>query len=137
MVSLLAWLEQHTIVLTVLAVVSLCIMLASMAAAPWAVSKLPVDYLINSADQAPARTKTPLWVSVIKNLSGVFLILLGIVMLVAPGPGLIVMLLGLALTRFPGKQALVRLIGRQSAVYQALNWMRARHQQPPLLHPDR
>lgn len=111
-------------------------MLASILAAPWAVSKLPEDCLINGIPSKPISGGINLVLSTIRNVLGAFLILLGIVMVVTPGPGLIVILLGLAMASFPGKQILVRKIGSQKSVFQMLNWMRARHQQPPFLHPD-
>jgi hypothetical protein len=69
-----------------------------------------------------------------RNLAGVVLIALGLVMAVPgiPGQGILTMIVGLTLIDFPGKRGLERrLIGRPH-VLRAINRLRARFQRPPL-----
>jgi hypothetical protein len=69
----------------------------------------------------------------VKNVLGVIIFALGVLMLVAPGPGLVFMLLGLSLLDFPGKRALERrLVGRPSVI-KFLNDLRANFNKPPFV----
>lgn len=71
---------------------------------------------------------------VMKNLFGVFLVMLGIVLSLPgiPGQGILTILLGLILLDIPGKRPLeARIIGRP-AVLSAVNRFRARYDRPPL-----
>lgn len=72
---------------------------------------------------------------VAKNLLGVFLVALGIVMSLpgVPGQGILTILLGIMLLDFPGKRRLEqRLISRPS-VLRAVNKLRSRFGKPELL----
>ena len=68
-----------------------------------------------------------------KNLAGVVLLVLGLVMALPgiPGQGLLTMIIGLTLLDFPGKRELERrfVIPR---VLHAINRLRARFHRPPL-----
>src|SRR5690606_10090931 len=68
-----------------------------------------------------------------RNLLGVILLLLGIVMSPGPGPGMIVILAGLLLTEFPGKRRLEMWIIRRPGLLKAINWFRTRRGRPPLI----
>ncbi len=45
--------------------------------------------------------------SIAKNTGGVFLLIIGCILIFTPGPGLLTIFAGLYLTSFPGKPALV------------------------------
>jgi hypothetical protein len=71
---------------------------------------------------------------VAKNLAGLVMILVGLVMALpgVPGQGVLTMIIGLTLVDFPGKVGLERrLIGRPF-VLGRLNRLRARFKRPPL-----
>lgn len=128
------WLEQHAPELVLWVTVASLLMLAcALAVLPWVVSRLPADYF-NTLDRKPFyRQYGPAGVllSLLKNLLGLILLVLGLVMLVTPGQGLLTMLLGLLLMNFPGKYRLERAVARRKGVMKALNWMRRRKGQPP------
>ena len=69
-----------------------------------------------------------------KNILGVFLILLGIVLSLpgVPGQGILTILLGLIMLDIPGKRPLEAKIIQRPAVLAAINKLRARYQKPPL-----
>jgi hypothetical protein len=67
-----------------------------------------------------------------KNLLGVFLVLLGIVMLIGPGQGLLTILLGVMLLDFPGKRALELKLVSRPKVLDAINRLRRKFDRPPL-----
>jgi hypothetical protein len=71
---------------------------------------------------------------VAKNVGGVLLILLGLVMALPgiPGQGILTMIVGLTMVEFPGKRGLERrLIGRPHILH-AINKLRARFGRAPL-----
>jgi hypothetical protein len=69
-----------------------------------------------------------------KNLAGVVLFILGLIMAVpgVPGQGLLTALIGLSLLNFPGKRRLERRFIRMPAMFRGVNRLRARFHRPPL-----
>ncbi|HZN62297.1 MAG TPA: hypothetical protein VFC90_07805 [Planctomycetota bacterium] len=74
---------------------------------------------------------------VIKNLVGVAVVALGLVMSLpgVPGQGVLTIFLGLMLVDFPGKYRLERSIIRRPAVHGVINRLRTRFGRPPLQIP--
>jgi hypothetical protein len=75
------------------------------------------------------------WSAVIlKNLLGVFLILLGLALSLpgVPGQGLITILLGIIMLDIPGKRPIEARIIKRPNVLAAINKLRARFNKPPL-----
>lgn len=73
------------------------------------------------------------WIILIaKNLIGGVLVLVGILMLVTPGPGWFALLLGLAMVNIPGKRALERRIIERPGILSFVNRLRAKANKPPL-----
>ena len=72
---------------------------------------------------------------VIKNLLGVFLILLGIVLSLpgVPGQGILTILLGLIMLDIPGKRPIEAKIIQRPTVLAAVNNLRSRYGKPPLV----
>ena len=69
-----------------------------------------------------------------KNLAGVVLVLLGLIMALpgVPGQGLLTALIGLTLLSFPGKRRLERRFVRMPPLLRGINRLRARFARPPL-----
>ena len=107
---------------------------------PFAIVRLPEDYLVNDG-QAGWLDKQPTVVRwglrIFKNLLGVVLVILGIVMLVLPGQGILSIVLGLSLVDFPGRHALQCKLIRRPKVIDSINWIRRKFHRPPLILPDR
>jgi len=103
------------------------------------VLRLPADYFTHTRRDPIYRHGThPLlgWsLVVLKNLSGLVLVTLGIVMIFTPGQGLLTLLVGLMLLNFPGKYRLERRLVRMGPVIPALNWLRGRWGRAPLMTP--
>jgi hypothetical protein len=75
------------------------------------------------------------WGAVIaKNLAGIFLIILGILLSLpgVPGQGILTILLGLIFLDIPGKRPLEARIIKRPAVLSAINKLRAKYNRPPL-----
>lgn len=124
-----------------IAIVSVSSLAIGIIAVPWLLARIPHDYFMTHqeylSDWKARRPMLRMFVLTIRNLCGVVLALLGIVMLVTPGQGLITLLLGVSLTTFPGKRSLeLSLLGRPG-VLRTINWLRAKSDRQPLLIPDR
>ena len=105
------------------------------AVAAFVVVKMPADYFHPSygRDLFAGRHAALRWTgTIVKNVAGAFIVLVGVVMMVAPGPGVLAILLGITLLDFPGKRRLeLKLISRPE-VLRAVNSIRARFNKPPL-----
>jgi len=64
------------------------------------------------------------------------LLLMGIAMLVLPGQGILTMLIGISLLDFPGKRTLEKKIVCHPSVHRAIDKIRQRAGQSPLVLPD-
>jgi len=111
----------------------------SLVAMRFVILRLPADYFVD-----PKRHKTP-WgeqhpvvrvaLLTIKNIAGLALLVLGIAMLVLPGPGMLALLLAIVLLDFPGKYAAERWFVTRRSVRRMLNRVRERNARPPLELP--
>ena len=100
--------------------------------------KIPENYFSAHYQQdfMPNSSWAVRWSAVIlKNIFGVFLILLGIVLSLpgVPGQGILTILLGLIMLDIPGKRPLEARIIKRPSVMAAINNLRARFSKPPLV----
>ena len=101
------------------------------------VVKLPATYFHPDHDREVLKDKHPTirWVGIIgKNLAGVILIVVGVVMSMPgiPGPGLVTILFGVMLVDFPGKQRLEYKIVSRPSVLKTINNLRERFGKKPM-----
>lgn len=99
--------------------------------------KVPPHYFSSSHDRdfLPNSPWLVRWGAVIaKNIAGVFLILLGIVLSLpgVPGQGVLTILLGVIFLDIPGKRPIEARIIKRPAVLSAINKLRAKYNKPPL-----
>jgi hypothetical protein len=91
---------------------------------------LPVDFFT-----ATKRPHVSLPWRIVKNVVGVVLIVLGLIMLITPEQGLLTLVIGLALVDFPGRHEFIRrFVARPNFLAKANHW-RARFGRPPLEAP--
>ena len=100
--------------------------------------KLPANYFHSShAREFLVRSHPVLRAVAIvaKNMLGLMLVVLGVVMSMpgVPGQGVLTILLGIMLLDFPGKRGLETRIVSRPRVYAAVNALRARFDKPPLM----
>ncbi len=123
-----------------IAVGSLLMFVASIAAVPLIIARIPADYFTREGhrriQQMADRSLAALLLALLKNLLGLLLLLAGIVMLFTPGQGLLSILFGLMLMNYPGKYALECSIVQKPVIFDALNRLRTKQGKPPLLPPD-
>jgi hypothetical protein len=107
---------------------------ASLAVVTFFVVRIPVDYF--SAGRLPPAGPVgiPLALAILKNLAGVALVLVGIVLSLPgiPGQGILTILVGLMLTDLPGMRRLERALARRRGVRRALDTIRAKFGREPL-----
>ena len=74
----------------------------------------------------------------LRNLAGLLLIVLGLLLSLpgVPGQGLLTVLAGLLLAELPGKERLLRRLIRIRAVHQTIDRLRARFGRAPLVRPS-
>ena len=118
---------------------SVAAFIATLAAIPLLVVRIPEDYFVDDRPRrwAWSRRHPVLHVIVVglKNLLGIFLLAAGVAMLFLPGQGVITILLGLTFMNFPGKRRIEKAVIRMKPVARAVNWMRAKGRRPPLRIP--
>ena len=110
----------------------------SIAAIGIVMVKIPAHYFSShyQRDFLPGSPWLVRWGAVIaKNVAGVFLILLGIVLSVpgVPGQGILTILLGLIMIDLPGKRPLESRIINRPAVLSAVNRLRQKYGKPVLI----
>jgi len=113
--------------------ISAVLAVGSIALVAYVVIHWPCDHFKHHVPGTPAEPQHPL-ATLGKNVAGVVLILLGLVMALPgiPGQGILTIIVGITLIDFPGKRALeCRLIGRPS-ILRSINRLRARFDRPPL-----
>lgn len=98
--------------------------------------KLPANYFSShyTSDFLPGSPWLVRWGAVIgKNLLGVFLVILGLLLSLpgVPGQGLLTILLGLIMLDIPGKRPIEARIIKRPAVLSSVNSLRAKYGKPP------
>lgn len=134
--QLLSWLSEYTLFFSAVAGVYIVLMIVSLAATPWFVASLPIDYLLPKIRHSKPMGLQGALIQIFRNIVGLFCVILGIILMFTPGPGLIVLLVGISLAEFPGKHRLLISIAIQPNVFKSLNWMRTRGGKPPFDYPD-
>jgi len=99
--------------------------------------KIPANYFSShyKEDFLPNSSWAVRWGAVIaKNIFGLFLIVLGILLSLpgVPGQGILTILLGLIMIDIPGKRPIEARIIKRPAVLAAVNNLRERYAKPPL-----
>jgi len=120
-------------------VASVVAVIATVIGLPWVITRLPHDYFSRprrevwrDSSQEPVFA---LVLGVLKNLLGLVLVILGLIMLVTPGQGILTLLAGFLLMNFPGKYQLERWLVLRPGVLRGLNWLRERHDHAPFDSP--
>ena len=70
---------------------------------------------------------------ILKNIAGIAFLILGVVMIVTPGPGVVFLLMGVSLVDVPGKHRLERYLITRPFVLRSVNKLRAYWNRPKLV----
>jgi len=110
---------------------------ANIALVSFILVKIPADYFKKTH-------KTQFWVGpnpalhaakmIGKNILGIFLVVLGIILSIpgVPGQGLLTILLGVVLVDFPGKRRLERKLLSRQEIVKTIDRLRKKFNKPPL-----
>lgn len=134
--ALIPWLQEHHLAIAAVSGLSILLLGATVLATPWIVAQLPADYFRVERLVRGPRGPLRLGLLVVRNTAGAAFMLLGILMMVTPGPGLVCLILGLSLCEFPGKHNLLRRLAGHPSVFATLNWLRRKSDKPAFVHPQ-
>lgn len=136
LISIFAMMTRRSVLLAVLLfVVSFAI---SLGVVSFILVKIPPDYFKEDRPNAFWSGRHPMirLLGILgKNLLGIILVALGIVMSIpgVPGQGILTILLGIMLLDFPGRQKFERKIVSQPRVLKSINRLRHRFGKPELV----
>jgi hypothetical protein len=130
-----ARLGQYAILATLLFVATLVI---SFAVVLTIFIRLPPDYFCAPRARTVRETSRAIFFRIfvaLKNLVGLVLILLGLILSVPglPGQGLLTVLAGVLLVDFPGKRSLLYKLVSRPLLLQSINRLRMKFSRPPLV----
>ena len=138
--QILNWIAAHPGMTGVMVIASLGLAIVYGALIFVAIGRMSSDYFVRDKDSMGSlcqRHPALRWIGfLIKNSLGMILVLMGLAMLVLPGQGVLTLLIGISLLDFPGKRNLERKIVRTPTVHRAMDAIRRRAGQPPLVLPD-
>lgn len=120
-----------------LSVIIIVTTLAMLASISMLLISLPSDYFTRK--KRVSRIKNPvlrLFLLFLKNVCGAILLIVGFIMLFAPGPGVLSLLVGVILCDFPGKRGVERKIIERPLVLSMINRIRARYNRPLIVLDD-
>lgn len=111
---------------------------ANLALVSFILVKIPSDYFKASNHSTFLKNQSPVvrvLVIIGKNLLGVVLVVLGILLSLpgVPGQGVLTILLGIMLLDFPGRRRFERWIVGWPKVFNGINKLRQRFDKPPLV----
>lgn len=124
---------QHESAFIWVSCISAAMFVGSLLLVPFLVARAPADFFVR--DEPEKRQGARLVYAVLRNVLGVALLVVGVLMLVLPGQGLLVVLLAISLLDVPGKHRLVRRIAKKKPVWRALAYLRERAHKPPFERP--
>jgi len=134
------WIYSHQVISGWMFGLSLVCFVGGLVAVPILIARMRSDYFVSRRPPAESwsgrHPATRITLLAIKNGLGAVLVLAGVAMLVLPGQGVLTILVGLSMLSFPGKRRLELKIVKQRPVHQAINWIRARANRPPLILTD-
>jgi hypothetical protein len=116
-----------------LGVVSIVAFVATLVLVPVTLARLPKDYFVRDAVASSA----PMPLRVLKNVLGVLIVLVGVLMLILPGQGIITIALGLGLVDFPGRRRVELAVIGRPGVIKSVNALRQKFRREPLELPHR
>ena len=123
-----------------IAIGSIAMFVISLASIPFIVARIPANYFhYHNRHKLDGDLRHPLvklMLVILKNMLGAILLVAGLIMLFTPGQGLLCILFGLMIMNYPGKYRLECWIVGRPLILNAVNNMRKKHGQPPLLPPE-
>jgi len=135
--TLISWVSANAVWIGAISVIYFVV---SLLAVRFLIVRIPPDYFVKSGS-AVIRTQSRIiagFLRIARNLCGVVVILIGLIMSIpgVAGQGFLTILLGLSLTDFPGKRTLELRLVRQPLIFRTITSIRERAGKAPLDLPD-
>jgi hypothetical protein len=133
--SLLDWASANATYLWWTLAGAIAFFVITTALVAWLIVLLPSDYFLSQHRPLSSLSKRPavrLAALVLKNVLGILLLVAGVAMWMAPGPGWLTVIVGVTLLDFPGKFKLQRWLISRPGMSRTINWIRRRAGRPPL-----
>ena len=135
-----AFIHQHEALIFWLSIASVIGLVASAVLIPWMLVRIPPDYFSNKEYRKHQWSGYPPVIRgalhFIKNIFGLLFIVSGIIMLLIPGQGILTIIIGIILTDFPYKYNIEQWIISRPAILKAINQLRAKAKQSPIVRPS-
>ena len=110
--------------LQLIALASLIMLVISASLLPYLVAQLPTDYFCNQQQSAHSILSKKGLIRILRNLIGLILLPVGLLMLVSPGQGLLTVILALLLIDYPQKKKIEQALLQREVIFNGLNWLR-------------
>ena len=136
------WINAHETLVTCMVGFSVISFVGTLVIIPILIVRIPADYFVRRKpppdDWREHHPVIRAAVLVIKNVVGVLLVILGLILSIplVPGQGFLTILIGLTLVNFPGKRRLELAIVSLQPVHRTLNWIRVKNKRPQLRLPE-
>lgn len=128
------WFYPNEVLVEWVVLVSIVSFALVLLAVPVILAVLPKDYFLQPESPPDIWPRSisllQLLFLISRNLIGVVLVFIGILMLVLPGQGILTIVIGLVLTKFPGKYKVERWFISRPRVLAMVNWTRAKINKP-------
>ncbi len=120
----------------VLGLATLLSLVAVILLAPWLAALIPADYFSAQRKHGIQRSRHKgvfAWVRLLaRNLLGLLVLIMGLIMLFTPGQGILMLFLASMLLDYPGKLRFQHWLIRRKGVLKGINWLRAKASAEPL-----
>lgn len=120
-------------------VLSLLTFVLSLLFLPYLIRKLPSDYFLKLSNEQPKAFGYDIkiiFLYLVRNIFGIFLLLSGIAMLFLPGQGLVTIFISLLLLDFPLKKRIISYLIHIKKVKQTIDWIRKKSDKEPIDWPS-
>jgi archaellum biogenesis protein FlaJ (TadC family) len=119
---------------------SVLLFLVSLIIIPFLLVRIPPDYFIrNTGSKQQKKFKFrpfKFFLAIIKNLTGILLLLCGLAMLVLPGQGILTIIIAVIFIDFPGKDKFELWLISRPVILKTVNKMRKMRNRPVLKIPE-
>ena len=105
-------------------ILSLVMFVGALFSLPLIISRLPVDIFMGRKTVIHSHPVIHILLLILKNIVGLILLIMGIIMLFVPGQGFLTVLAGLLLMTFPGKKYLIHRLLAFQTLQNGLNRIR-------------
>jgi hypothetical protein len=131
------WFASHPEIVGKIVLGSILLAFISVVLTVVAIVRMSPDYFLSSKPGIKSWRHRHLLLRIlfkmVKSTVGLILLITGIAMLVLPGQGLLTLLVGVGLLDFPGKRHIELRVVRNHHLLKAINWIRARTNQAPVI----